>query len=117
VESEDLFVADRERVVWTGRPDGLRVAKAIQIPKTSKAVVLLMPPSDPSRPVPSYYPSDLVCVNAEGIVVWRAAALGLSDGWVEVSWNNGVLVANTWSCYCVRLDPADGSELSRIFTK
>jgi hypothetical protein len=63
---------------------------------------------------------NLVRIRANGAVVWEAAPPEPSagDSWVAVEWvpDEG-LVANSWSCWRVRIDPATGESIDREFTK
>jgi len=63
---------------------------------------------------------NLVRMRADGGVVWKAEPLEPSagDSWVAVEMvpDEG-LVANSWSCWRVRLDPATGVSIDKEFTK
>jgi hypothetical protein len=118
VESEDLWVADDSRAVWRGRPDGAPVLSVVALPGTEYAVALLDAQAGPRNAAGDLmgWPN-LVCVNATGAVIWRAATNDSQDCWVAVEWQDGHLYAHTWSCCSVTLDPGTGREISRVFTK
>jgi len=63
---------------------------------------------------------NLVRVRADGGVVWKAEPPGPSarDSWVAVEMvpDEG-LVASSWSCWRVHLDPATGVSIDKEFTK
>ena len=54
-----------------------------------------------------------------GTIVWTLEPPlgGGHDVWTSVQFEQGQLVAFSWSCYLVRIDPDTGAELSRVFTK
>ena len=50
--------------------------------------------------------------------IWRAEPPdGPHDAWVAVEVDDGAVIANSWSGWCVRYDLATGSEMERAFTK
>jgi hypothetical protein len=59
-------------------------------------------------------------MRADGAVVWKAVPPdpNAGDSWVAVEWvpDEG-LVANSWSCWRVRIDPATGESIDKEFTK
>ena len=118
VESGDLCVADSSRVTWRGRPDGAQCAKAISLPETDDAIVLLDGDHGP-RNIHGQLTGfpNLVRVTAHGDVVWRADAVEDKDVWVEVQWRDDGLYGNTRSGYIIQLDPSTGHEISRKFGK
>jgi outer membrane protein assembly factor BamB len=63
---------------------------------------------------------NLVCLNSDGTIRWRAKLpenAGPSDCFVAVRMDGDLLLANTWSCYAVWLDPKTGETLRQSFTK
>lgn len=102
---------------WRGAIEGHRVRQVAGLSETDDAMVLLeSPPIDDSRqPFPN-----LLRVRPTGSVVWRAELPvpgDWTDSYVEFEQNDGVLSANSWSCYYVVLDRETGRILSREFTK
>ena len=62
---------------------------------------------------------NLVCVNGDGSLKWRAALpqdTG-SDCFVAMALDDGQLRANTFSGFAIWLDPLSGSALKTQFTK
>jgi hypothetical protein len=53
-----------------------------------------------------YRLENLVCLDANGTVVWTARLPRNTgpDGFVEISLDGDVIRANTWSCYALKLD-------------
>jgi len=53
-------------------------------------------------------------------LVWEAEPPepGAGDSWVAIEWapDDG-LIANSWSCWRVRIDPATGQAIDKEFTK
>jgi hypothetical protein len=63
---------------------------------------------------------NLVCLNSDRTIRWRAKLpenTGPSDCFVGVRMDGDLLLANTWSCYAVWLDPKSGQTLRYTFTK
>jgi hypothetical protein len=63
---------------------------------------------------------NLVRLHANGALVWEAEPPepGAGDSWVAIEWvpDDG-LIANSWSCWRVRIDPATGQAIDKEFTK
>ena len=121
VESDDLWSANGEAIVWRGRPDGHPAVSAVALPGTDDAVVLLSAQSGPRNPLGKLkgWPN-LVRIRPDGTVVWRVAPgqrPSDRDWWVSVDIEDDTLYANSWSCYRCRLDPESGSVMSSVFTK
>jgi hypothetical protein len=113
---EDLVVQDAAgtRTVWRGRPDGHPVRSVLPVADASGCIVLL----DYSRGPPGAFPNLIRC-RPDGSVEWRAAlpTTAGSDAYVRVSWDEGRLLANSWSGYQVVVDPDTGRITSSTFTK
>jgi hypothetical protein len=118
VESGELWVADGTRVTWHGLPDGKPVQSLVALPGTDDVVVVLELEAGPRSGSGAIlgWPN-LVRVQADGSVVWRASALDAQDSWVSVQWSAGTLTANTWSCFLVTINPDTGARMSQTFTK
>lgn len=62
--------------------------------------------------------ANLVRESSGGEVIWTAAPGDFGpDEFVAVRFEEGVLIANTWSGYAVWLDLSSGREIRRVFTK
>lgn len=76
--------------------------------------------SDRSEPWSARSLENLVCFNTDGTVRWKAKPpreLGGPDCFTSVWLQGGSILAHTWSCYCLWLDPETGRILQRVFTK
>jgi hypothetical protein len=85
-------------------PDGLEVARVLQLTPFS-AVVLLAPPLGTGQV------RNLVKVGASGEVQWRAQLPpgNATDSFVSVVTDaDGAVIASTWSGYRVRISPTTG---------
>jgi hypothetical protein len=62
---------------------------------------------------------NLVCINGDGSLRWRAALPQNSgpDCFVGITLDDGQLRANTMSCFAIWLDLQTGSPVKTIFTK
>ena len=125
VSEGDLVVADGRGTRWRGRPDGCRVACVVQVPTARDAVVLL----EDELASPRF--SNVLRIDPDGQIQWRAAPPGLADvapgeaelvggedAWVAVRWEKRRgLSANSWSCFYCRLIPDTGAITLAEFTK
>jgi hypothetical protein len=127
-DAGELVIADGDEVRWRGWPDGYPVERVVQTPGVLDAVVLL---EYAAKGAPSRF-ANLLRVDPEGRIVWRAAppaiedvgneaewlTEGADDSWVAVSWSKrGDLSANSWSCFACGLDPKSGRITAAMFTK
>ena len=102
------------RITWSGRPLDRDVVDLIQLDYVANAVVLLesygSPPEDRSN---------LVSIDSNGIVLWRAKlpTESSTDCFTSVEVVDGVISAFTWSSHRVLIDPNTGSTVSDEFTK
>ena len=120
VESDRVWSADARGVVWHGCPDGKPAQVAVAIPGTDDAAVLLSAHAGPRDAVGLRTWPHLLRMRPTGEVVWRIAATGETgerDWWTALRIVDGLLTANTWSCYYRTLDPTTGRTLSSVFTK
>jgi hypothetical protein len=117
VESDDVWVADGDRVVWRGKPDGRDVVHVVALPRTSDAVVLLKwPAAHPAKASSIETWTNLVRITSQGGIVWRAGGLDIEDYWTSVRWADGLL-ALTLNGFAVNLDPDTGDVLSRTIAR
>jgi len=97
---------------WQGTYHGMKIVAVELLDGNSRCLILL----DPDATRRSYF-ENLLCVDANGNVLWRAQLIDTSnDTFVSVRLADG-LYANTWSGYRVRLDPATGAVLEAQFVK
>src|SRR5262245_5194799 len=117
VESDELWSANDDGVIWRGRPDGHPVVFAARLPGTEDAVVLLNAESGPRNSLGDLkgWPH-LMRVRPDGTVAWRASA-GDRDWWGRITVTDTELRANTWGGYQKHLDRRTGDTLSSVFTK
>lgn len=101
-------------VVWHGHPLGLPVEEVQTIPGTGTAVVLLDYMAQPSGPF-----ENLISVDSDGAVVWRARLPSDSgtDAYVSFSLEGDQLVAHAWSGHRVTIEAATGKIRDSKFTK
>jgi hypothetical protein len=117
VESDDVWVADGDRVVWRGKPDGRDAVHVVALPRTNDAVVLLKwPVEHPGKPSSIGTWTNLVRIGSDGRIVWRAGGLDIDDRWTSVRWADGLL-ASTSTGFAVNLDPDTGEVVSRTIAK
>jgi hypothetical protein len=121
VESEDLWCANEQGVIWHGRPDGYPVYLAAALPGTDDAIAVLNWEAGPRNPLGNVksWPN-LIRVRPDGTVVWRTLASigsGEPDFWVSLHITDRGVFANTWSCYRRQLDQDSGRVLASMFTK
>jgi hypothetical protein len=92
----------------------LEVETEIHLAGGDKIVLLKFRPSGDKTQ------ENLVRLRANGALVWKAEPPEASagDSWVAAEWVPDVgLVANSWSCWRVRIDPATGESIEKEFTK
>ena len=62
---------------------------------------------------------NLMRVDPEGNILWKASSptTGVRDCFTRMQWDGQSLIANTWSCYRVSVDPQTGAVTVLGFTK
>ena len=85
---------------------------ALTVDDDSKCLILL---DTVASKEPTF--ENLLCVERNGNVVWKAELPQSNDAFVSFEQTAEGLVANTWSGYRVRLDPATGKLMERQFVK
>ena len=100
---------EKETLEWEGNYEGTKVIAAL--PFGSRCLILL--DLVPGR---SGSFQNLICVESDGKVVWRAQHLQSHDPFVGIHFNEK-LYANTYRGYRVRLDPQTGRILETEFVK
>jgi hypothetical protein len=109
-----LIVDPTGRVRWHGMPLGWPVEEVVPLPGTARAVVLL-----DYMAAPTVQLENLVCVDCDGQVIWRARlpTTSSAEAYVSLELIGDRLVANTWSGQRVTLDPTTGQVQDSRFTK
>lgn len=116
VINRQLLIVDSPtgQVIWHGEPLGFPVEEAVAIPGSSRAAVLLDYMSGPAGPF-----ENLICVDCDGQLVWRAQLPSASsaEAYVSFEMEGTELFASTWSSHRVTLDPMTGRIRDSKFTK
>jgi hypothetical protein len=55
--------------------------------------------------------------RSNGDVVWAASTPSSSDMFTDVEWRDGRLIAWTWECFMITLDPGTGQFVEKVCTK
>lgn len=64
------------------------------------------------------YVAAIICRKSDGSTGWKALPPGgEADTWTSVRLDGDVVIANSWSCWRVHLNPVTGAETGRHFTK
>ena len=93
-----------------GAFEGREIDRAWDVPGSHDRILLL-------KPLGRGHDENLIRVSDAGSLVWRAQLPETNDSWVACRFEDGVLFANSWSCYLVRLDANSGRLISKTFTK
>jgi outer membrane protein assembly factor BamB len=116
VIDRQLLIADAStgQVIWHGEPLGFPVEEVVPVPGADRAVVLLDYMGGKTGPF-----ENLICVDCEGHVVWRAQLPSASstEAYVSFEVRDDKLLAHTWSGHRVTLDLANGAVRDAKFTK
>lgn len=110
----DLVIRnDQGAVVWQGQPAGYPAKVVSPLDGERGAIVLLDYMAGPKNF------ANLLRVRADGTVAWQASPPDESgnDAFVEFRWDGDELVANSWSGFRLRLDPATGVVRGQAFVK
>ena len=99
---------------WRGMPFGVPVSDARTLPGRTRAVVLL---DYMARPTGRF--ENLVCVDCDGQVMWRALLPtdDSNEAYVSFDLDDDQLRANAWSGNRVEIDALTGDLLRSWFTK
>ena len=90
--------------------EGMPVRSAFDV--GSDRIILIAPEAHPRSAF-----RNLLRVDLDGLVIWRAALPSDPDVFLSVTLAAGSLRANTWSGFCLLLDATTGAELDRVFVK
>ncbi len=116
IKDHQLVITDSEtgETCWSGLPLGAPVSDAKAVPGTDRAVVLLDYLAQPNGPF-----RNLICVAADGTVIWTAELPTSSSTEAYVSFDLDVdgLHANSWECYWARIALDSGEILDQVFIK
>jgi hypothetical protein len=104
---------DGGRTLWRGKPDGYAAKAIAPLLGSHDMIVLLDYMAGPKNF------ANLIRLAPDGRVVWRLAPPEgpTNDAYVDLRWRGDELVANSWSGYLVRIDPASGRMTSSEFVK
>jgi hypothetical protein len=100
--------------LWRGRPEERDIRWTAAVPYSNAAIVLY-----------EYYRSDhpyggfenLIRINPDGSIVWRAELPEGDDKYVHASMADGRLLAHSYDGYEVEIDLEDGKIISKVFSK
>jgi hypothetical protein len=95
-------------------PVNLPIYKTIALPDGKSRILLFDSPAGSGGRL-----ENLVCVDHEGALIWTAQLPKdtLPDAFLSARMEGAVIVANTWSCFAVTIDPRTGKTLGCAFTK
>ncbi len=93
------------------RAVGVRVSKVL--PCENDYIVLL----DYCNASQANLTANLRRLRPDGEVVWAASAPNYSDIFINVEWQYGRLIAWTYGCYMVTVNPNTGRCVEKVFTK
>jgi hypothetical protein len=92
----------------------LPIYKTIALPDGLGRIVLFDSPAGHKARL-----ENLLCVDHCGGLIWTAQLPKdtLPDAFLSARLHGSVLIAHTWSCFAVTIDPKTGTTLSCVFTK
>jgi len=95
-------------------PINLPVSRSIALPDGTGRILLFDTPAG----YKCRY-ENLVCVDHSGGLIWTAQLPNdtLPDCFASARMDGPLILANTWSCFAVTIDPKTGKTLSSVFTK
>ncbi len=107
-----VFRSAAGSIHWRGEYQGMKVVAAQPVDNDSKCLILLdtMASKEPTF-------ENLLSVESEGDVVWKAELPQSHDTFVSFQGKADGLLANMWSGYRVRLDPATGKLMQKQFVE
>jgi hypothetical protein len=109
-------VRQGDRTIWVGRIHDVSVLDAFSLPGTPDGIVVLDWMDEPEG-VPAWQPyRNLLRIGSNGTVVWRAELPKNEKSFTEAKWEEGALIALTWSHRC-KVNPDTGQVMEAIFTK
>ncbi len=103
---------DDGTVYWTGTFDGAPIKAALVLSAGSRCVILLDPDSSKANIF-----ENLLCIDQEGRVLWRARLPGVPDAFTEAALTDEGVSAYSFSGFTVLIDPENGHEIRKLFVK
>jgi hypothetical protein len=107
-----VFRRDDGAISWSDY-DGKKVQVALPLPGGARCVILLA--DDPRKSEKAF--KNLFCIERHGTVVWTAKLYQPIDAFMDAELGEEGLIAGTWSCIRVTMNPETGEVLSEVFTK
>jgi len=107
-----VFQAADESFHWHGEYRGMKVVTVLPVDDNSKCLILLEIAQEKEQTFENF-----LCVKRDGNIVWKAELPQSHDTFVSFQKTAEGLIANTWSGYRIRLDPATGKIVERQFVK
>jgi hypothetical protein len=98
------------RLLWRGTFDEGSVAQALVLPETGECIVIV----EGMRRNPD---RNLMRIKPDGTITWRAEPAPGFGPYVRAAFEDGVLVAWSWSGYNLRIDPKSGAISGSSFVK
>jgi hypothetical protein len=112
-----VFRRDDGSISWSDY-DGKKVQVALPLPGGARCVILLnYSLSDYSARYRDAAFKNLFCIERDGTVVWTAKLYQPIDRFVEAELGEEGLIAGTWRCIRVTMNPQTGEVLSEVLTK
>jgi hypothetical protein len=106
-----VFRRDDGSISWSDYR-GRKVQVALPLPGGNRCVVLL---AEDARETKAF--KNLFCIERDGTVVWTAKLYQPIDAFMDAELGEEGLIAGTWSCIRVTMNPQTGEVLSEVFTK
>lgn len=97
---------------WRGDYRGMKVIAVLPFDGNSNCLILL---DMAASKEPTF--ENLICVNSDGGVAWKAELPETNDAFVSIEMTNNGLQANTWNGYRVTLDRYTGKIIQSKFVK
>lgn len=106
-----VFRSEDGAISWSGGYQGMKVVAASPIAH-GRCIILLDRDASKEKVF-----ENLLCIEHSGQVAWKAELPDQPDSFVEFEATANSLIAWTWSCWMMRLDPATGKTIERKFVK
>jgi hypothetical protein len=107
-----VFRRDDGSISWSDY-EGQKVQVALPLTGGTRCVILL----DRFPPIRPKAFKNLFCIERDGTVVWTAGLYQTHDSFVDAELREEGLIAYTWSCFRVTMNPETGQVISEVFTK
>jgi hypothetical protein len=106
-----VFRRDDGSISWSDYR-GRKVQVALPLAGGTRCVILL---AYDAREKKAF--KNLFCIERDGTVVWTAELYEPIDEFVSAKLGEEGLIAHTWSCFRVTMNPQTGQVISEVFTK